>query len=286
MIGFLASYAYFKKDDIATLKSRLYGAPLFADSGAFSAWNLGLDLRIGEYAKWLLKAYDKWEVYANLDVIYEPAKTYANQKYLEGRVLRPMPVIHMGTSMDELKKYIDEGHDYIGLGGLANRRGVDPAIVKKWADDCFATADGKTVFHGFAFVRQNALTEYPWYSVDSSTWIGAERFGTGALFVDGRIKTLAFSDKKAIAENADAIKEHGGALERFLDGNYNYRDSTEVSVIAYKKLSDWWADKVPPVKRLNSPNAVVGPLIYLAGSGTQQVSRAAFTIEKFRRANA
>lgn len=147
-LGFLSSYAYFMKEDIPLLKSRTFGAPMFSDSGAFSARTLGIELSVESYAQWLLKTYSSWEVYANLDVIFDSISTYANQKYLEERGLKPLPVVHYGTSPSQVAKYIEEGHDYIALGGLANRIGADPEVVRQWGKDCFAVADGAAVFHG------------------------------------------------------------------------------------------------------------------------------------------
>lgn len=285
-IGFLTSYAYFRKDNMRELKSRGFGAPFFADSGAFSARTLGLDLKASEYARWIMETSDVWEIYANLDVIFDSVATYKNQKYLESCGLRPLPVVHYGTPPSEVARYIEDGYDYIALGGLANRIGADPQLVKQWAIDCFDVAGDSAVFHGFGFIRKEAILALPWYTVDSSSWTSGERYGSGKLFNGDTFTGVAFRDKEAIAKNADLILEHNGNLERLLAGHYSYRDATEINAVAYLKLSEWWSKTVGEVRRPNTPNAAVGPIVYLAGTGQHQIPRGAYAMEKYKRKKA
>lgn len=118
---------------------------------------------------------------ANVDVIGHPELTYRNQKYLEQRGLAPVPVVHYGSALSWLQKYMDEGYDYIGLGGLAGKLG-DRSSKQKWIDQCFLkVADAKGIprikLHGFGVSGFSWLTRYPWYSVDSSSWIQVSRVG-------------------------------------------------------------------------------------------------------------
>lgn len=116
------------------------------------------------------------DFYANVDVIGNPELTWANQKYLESKGLRPVPVVHCGTDVKWLRHYIAAGYDFIALGGLVgrkNRRG--------WLDTCFEEVcrDGLPCvkLHGFGVSSFSDMRDYPWWSVDSTTWIQVGRFG-------------------------------------------------------------------------------------------------------------
>jgi hypothetical protein len=281
MLGFLASYAYFSKEDIPLLRSRLYGAPLFADSGAFSARTLGMEINTALYAKWVWKNLGAFEVYANLDVINNVETSYANQTKLESKGLRPIPAIHCGDPMSALQRYIDDGHDYIALGGLVS--GDNGTDVYDWIDKCFKTAGDKAVFHGFGFVRQEAMARWHWYSVDSSSWGSGHRFGQARLFDNGKFISIPLRDKEIIAKNADLIQTHNGDLERFLNSTWHWRDAADINAVSYYRMSEWWASKMGEVKRPNTPTASKAPILYLADGGAINIARAAYAIEKYKR---
>ena len=50
--------------------------------------------------------------------------------------------------------------------------------------------------HGFGMTGTDILKEYPWYSVDSTSWIEASRRGTYYEFKDGDMIMISSSDKK------------------------------------------------------------------------------------------
>ena len=92
------------------------------DSGAFSAFTLGAKLDLNKYARYLRQNADIVHVASNVDVIGrdKEQETYDNQKLLEN-LLGPnivMPVHHVRDHDDWLKRYIDEGYDYIFIGGM------------------------------------------------------------------------------------------------------------------------------------------------------------------------
>ena len=64
--------------------------PLFCDSGAFKVMSGKLKITLEEYAAFLKKHKDEFEVYATLDVIGNHKATAINQAYLEEQGLNPM----------------------------------------------------------------------------------------------------------------------------------------------------------------------------------------------------
>ena len=121
------------------------------------------------------------DLYANVDVIPNPELTWRNQQYLESKGLTPVPVVHFKTHLKWLQHYIDNGYDLIALGGLVGSTSQDGC--RAWIDRCFEmVCDGpkrlpKVKVHGFGVTSFPLLFRYPWYSVDSTTWIQIGAYG-------------------------------------------------------------------------------------------------------------
>lgn len=123
------------------------------------------------------------DYYVNVDAIFNPEITWKVQKYIENEHgLKPVPVIHHGTPYKWVEKYLEDGHDLIGLGGMG--QGVDSGSYLRWADEvyynlCPASNDFKPIVktHGFAMTAYRLLRRYPWWSVDSASWVKSGGFG-------------------------------------------------------------------------------------------------------------
>ena len=157
---------------------------LFLDSGAFSAKSLGKEIKIQEYIDFIKRNEKFISIYANLDVIGDQDATFANQKIMEEAGLKPMPVFHFG----EEEQYLDfliRKYDYIGLGGM-----VKSGELRVYLDRIFkrhiCDKDGmpRVKVHGFGMTSFAHITRYPWYSVDSTSWVLTSRMGS--VFVPKR----------------------------------------------------------------------------------------------------
>jgi hypothetical protein len=179
----------------------------FADSGAHSARTLGIDLRIDDYAAWIKRWAPWFTIYANLDVIGAPERTRDNQRHLEqAHGLHPMPVYHTGEPIEVLQRYIDEGYTYIALGKLL---GNPWKRLRPWLQRAFEVADGRAVFHGFGLTVWDALREFPFYSVDSSSWGSGVRFGALKLFHRGRWVSVALRTREDVARHREVLDAYG-----------------------------------------------------------------------------
>ncbi len=135
-----------------------------------------------DYAAFIKEHQVAIDLYANVDVIPDPELTYRNQKYLEKKHhLSPVPVVHYPTDVRWLERYIDEGYELIGLGGLVRK---DVKLSKSlWLDRCFRLICDNTKhlpivkIHGFGVTNYPMLIRYPWWSVDSVTWAKVGGFG-------------------------------------------------------------------------------------------------------------
>jgi hypothetical protein len=178
-------------------KERTVGS-IFMDSGAYSLEKYyGLKKR-GDYSYFDLQSSPEFRAYcdrygsflksmekevaspdfiaANVDVIGSPDLTRKTQEYFEKEHdVRPVPVVHLGSSMEYLEHYLAQGYEMIGLGGFAKSRDEKKKI--KWLDQAFkiiCPESNKRLptvkVHGFAMFDFKLLTRYPWWSVDATTW--------------------------------------------------------------------------------------------------------------------
>jgi hypothetical protein len=160
---------------------------LMLDSGAFSAWKRRKVIDVGDYIRFVKKHEECLWCYINLDVIPgRPGSTrtqhQVNQAAEEGwrnyRAMRkaglsPMPVYHMGESTDWLKRMIDDGAEYIGIGGVAT---VPDRVRRPFLDNIFDFFCGQKGYsaqklHGFGITSPGLIHRYPWFSTDSITWV-------------------------------------------------------------------------------------------------------------------
>jgi len=202
----LESYHYIGKGRYA-LRIRENGDRVFLDSGAFSAFSLGVEVDLPEYCRWIQENLDIVRVEDGdlmasvLDGIGDPLKTYRNQLAMEQLGVRPLPCFHYGEDERYLEHYI-ANYRYITIGGMVP---ISTPQLFHWLDRIWnkylidGSGRARIKVHGFGLTSLPLMQEYPWYSVDSSSWvqIGAH----GNIIMDG--KTLAFSSQSPSRKNAN-----------------------------------------------------------------------------------
>jgi hypothetical protein len=162
----MLSYHYRKTYSEKQMKRfRKLGLHLFLDSGAFSAWKSGVKIDIDEFIKYIKQNHIG--KYITLDVIGDPEKTYNNLKYMESQKLQPIPVFHLGSDFKYLQQLINEEYYYICLGGTV---GNSRKKRIEFFDECFRRFPD-TYFHGLGMTDPKLMVKYPWFSVDSTTWL-------------------------------------------------------------------------------------------------------------------
>jgi hypothetical protein len=167
---------------------------LILDSGAFSAWTKKVVIQLDDYIAFIKANIDQIDYYVNMDVIpgefgRKPSEdeveksaqaSWDNLIYMESEGLHPVPVYHMGESIEWLDKLIDHGCSYIGISP-ANDRTTKQKI--KWLDMvfhhiCDSNGVPKIRTHGFGVTSLPILYRYPWYSVDSMSWVRFAAYGS------------------------------------------------------------------------------------------------------------
>lgn len=236
----LWSYAYARKQNIgqAVDKWAVPQVRLFADSGAHSARTLGIHIGVDDYAEWLHKWHGHFTIYANLDVIFGPEATYANQKALESLGLNPMPVFHTGEPWHHLERYLDEGYTYIALGKLL---GNSWSKLRPWLHKAFRIAGDRAVFHGFGLTAWNAIRTFPFYSVDSSSWTSPYRFGTLRLFERGRWITIKMRDRDDVIAHRKILETYNAPIGALTRSGFDRNVVGRLSAQAYIEAGEWVA---------------------------------------------
>lgn len=193
----------------------------FLDSGAFSADMLGKPVGLPEYMEFAARYHEKLELIAALDVIPkthdEPvARESARlsfENWMRMKDLVPpekfVPVLHAPEEISWIERYIDEGAQWMGVGGLASavimKKRAWPEFLKKWLDVIFARYYGKVRFHGFGIANPRTLSRYPFNTVDSSNWLFVEARGRVVHF-DPRTKKLDYPQWRTFDVTAEALR--------------------------------------------------------------------------------
>lgn len=257
----LVSYAFYKKKKLEDTLPKGVKTDVFLDSGAFTAMTRGKEVKLKEYANYILENKDVLTVYANIDVIRNAQKTWDNQKQMEEEFgLAPLPVFHVAEEWKWLERYL-ERYRYISLG-VAGTQSKDyfPWIVR-----CFQIAKStNTAFHGFGITDWNVLRSFPWYSIDSSTWGGGFRFARMPIFQreHGKMKIISLRSRKDLLENASYFRSLSFSPDDFMKGEVIQRKnvcavSASAYILAESYLKKRWLGVYHPLTKEK------GPKVYL-----------------------
>ena len=167
---------------------------LFLDSGAFSAWSKGASIDLGEYITFCKKYEPVLSVIAVLDVIpgekgkpttseqraAAAQRSWDNYQTMLAAGLpkdKLLPCFHCGEDWEWLEKY-KEATDYIALGGTVKVTNRVEWFEQAWAVLTDRSGMPTHKIHGFGMTSFDLMRRYPWYSVDSTTWVMMSRFGS------------------------------------------------------------------------------------------------------------
>lgn len=283
----LLSYHFWQKRDLADALGGFPERPLvFADSGAYSADSVGAVIDIDAYVEWCDRWADWIDVICTLDVIGSAEGTAVNTEHLHEHLgdRRLLPAFHVGEDFDWLRRYC-ETYPYVGLGGMVPWS-MQPALVTRWLVRCFQIGrEYGTVFHGLGQTNPRTLAALPFYSVDSSSWVSAERFGTFALWDPTRARMLQVNparDPVAAWRHAGLFRAQGLDPAAVVDPRFGRPRETgrrargagrksddqqrseqmagrASSLRAWCRMQEWWAQRHGAVRLDGMPD---GPLIF------------------------
>lgn len=203
----LESYHYIHRQAYVD-KINADGVQVFLDSGAYSSFSKGIEVDIRGYCEYIKRHPEIIEVddgvllASVLDAVGDPLKTWQNQQTMEQLGVRPLPCFHYGEDERYLEWYI-ANYSYITLGGMVPI--ATPQLVH-WLDRIWENylTDGsgrpRLKVHGFGLTTLMLMERYPWYSVDSSSWV--QTAANGGILVPG-LGTIQVSTSSPTAKQAN-----------------------------------------------------------------------------------
>lgn len=246
-LNYFATY-YYKNNTNKVLKSHgkdIQEGLIVVDSGAHSFFSfIGLsvsadnrlsttempdpDLYFENYLNWIKEYYNYFDYFVELDIQDIVGMDKVRQwrkRLIDANVFDKCILVHHScNSWQDYEEILSIAQSkYIALEGLRNGK-INLPYLK-----CIKAAyDKKIRVHGFALTAPKVCLNYPFYSVDSTTWTAVNRYGRVQLFIDGKIKAIETSKENYIKyrlptcfANFNKTKEHQHAklafeVEQFL----------------------------------------------------------------------
>jgi hypothetical protein len=249
-VRFLCSYWLFRGE---TLDAP--GADVLIDSGGFSAMNSNAKVTVGEYAAWLRRNGQGRE-YACLDVVGNPLATERNQALLERQGLTPFPVFHALQPLDHLRRMVSR-YDRLAFGGMVPHlgRGTLGRAFGEWLERAWRVvldeqerSGREKRVHGFGCTRIDVVQGWPWWSVDSSSWMYGVRFADLQLFLPdrGRFVLVNLFRPETIYPHRRLLLEQYGIQPAVLAVKTRYAEQRDAFMVAsakaYRMMEQWVAD--------------------------------------------
>jgi hypothetical protein len=153
------------------------------------------------YVDYVKKNHKKWHFYMTIDLERVAKNILVRHKKICEMGITPVPVFHGDDSTEYLKKYADLGHNLVAVASWRTlRNGKDQ--FKTYLNNVFdAAAKYGVKLHGLAFTSPWAMIDYPWYSVDSSSWSRVAGFGGIMRFYDQRLTNINISDRTKVGDH-------------------------------------------------------------------------------------
>lgn len=170
------------------------------DSGAFTFMNsnkgkVDFDQYLNDYISFINKYDVKYFFELDIDSIVGYEKVKEMRKALEeGTGKKCIPVWHKSRGLEEWHRLTKE-YDYIGLGGFAIKE-IKPKEYKYISPLLNIAKENGCKVHGLGFTNLKALRRYHFYSVDSTSWLSGQKYGTLYIFQDGTLKSIRYKDRR------------------------------------------------------------------------------------------
>lgn len=151
------------------------------DSGAFSFFG-GAKTDLNDYVDKYIAFINKWDVklFFELDIyalIGKEKTDLINQRIESETGKKTIPVFHYENGIEHYK-WMCEEYDYVAIGasGMFDSFWTrqNPEKLRKLIDYAHSK---NTMVHGLGYTKASMLNKMPFDSVDSTSWIGGNRFG-------------------------------------------------------------------------------------------------------------
>ena len=189
--NFLMSYHYLQNKKISMSKTyKDKGIKFFIDSGAhtyqqdpkYSEYTVDFwEEHLKNYLKWAEKNHEYIFAIANFDfenVVGAEVVNEWNRKYFEPFMLRTgIPVCfvwHQNSYYDW--EFYCKRYPYVGFSSV-NIENNEDISISEYREKLKVAEKHDSLVHGFGMTRTSMLTELPFYTTDSTTWLVGLKYG-------------------------------------------------------------------------------------------------------------
>lgn len=227
---------------------------LIIDSGAFSVWTLGEYIDIDKYIRYCkdiftLLTKNKSLHFVNLDVLpgkfgirptkeeaWESAKQgWANMEYMENEGLKVIPVFHQHEDFEWLEKMMKHTN-YVGISPAND---VSQQSKNNWLRKVFNITQDKVKTHGFAVTALKTILEFPFYSVDSSSWVTGARYGRVPTFFQGRYSSYGYKSIEDLSKLWHRIPNDKKLVDLASSESIGHSKRMEIGAEAFMKMEEF-----------------------------------------------
>lgn len=149
------------------------------DSGAFTALNAGVEIKLDDYMRFLEEWAPKLFGYLALDVLGDPVATDKNLQTMLTAGFRPVPVHVRGDDQHRMDQLF-EWSEWVALGGL--RRPHVGWGSQSYVKQKMIWARGRDV-HWLGYTNQRMVRGLSPFSCDSSNWAEGFRYGNLCMYL-------------------------------------------------------------------------------------------------------
>lgn len=185
------------------------------DSGGFVARTKGITIKVEHYANFINRHNLRYVF--NLDTNDIP-QTLNNQQYLETNTnAYVIPIYHHSDYKNkQYRQLLDDyilKYKFIALGGIAGVNNNKNSMLN-YLDYCFGKTQDRVRIHGLGMTAKNLLERYPYYSVDSTSWLSFARFGNSRA--NSKMMTIAKAKQRHYLDNTEEEITHTLKLEQYI----------------------------------------------------------------------
>lgn len=117
---------------------------------------------------------------------------------------KSIPVWHKSRGLEKYKEICRE-YNYIAIGGIVAKE-IKPSEHKFFLPLLKIAKDYNCKVHGLGFTSTKDLKYYSFYSVDSTSWTSASRFGQISIFDGEKIKNIPRPKNTKIVDYKKALE--------------------------------------------------------------------------------
>jgi hypothetical protein len=239
---YLGSWWYLR-DDGAGLRDYLKRSgsrKAFLDSGAYTGMIQGFVPSVMDYLAFAIRHQHIFHVCANMDV-GTVKEQQQHQAILDRHLPCVLPVIHpeeaRTTAGREWFEAEIRDRDYVALGGLVGSPKDKKALQENGFFSWLFSLARKhnTKVHGFGVTTIDLMLRWPFYSVDSSSWLSGVRYGVTPVISRTGIRFKQANKSKSEVSEVLGKLHIRGVRAQILDAAIGEYEKLE------KVVTDSWA---------------------------------------------